>query len=54
MNSINRVEIADGVFFSSVKDSRFMTMKITSSFRGNGFGKCFAFWSAFTFLQGLS
>ena len=31
MNSINRVEIADGVFFSSVKDSRFKTMKITAN-----------------------
>lgn len=31
MNSINRKQIADGVFFSSVKDSRFKTMKITAN-----------------------
>lgn len=31
MNSINRKQLADGVFFSSVKDSRFKTMKITAN-----------------------
>ncbi len=30
MNSINRQQIADGVYFSSIKDSRFKTMKITA------------------------
>ena len=29
MNFINRNEIADGVFFTNVKDSRFKTMKIS-------------------------
>lgn len=31
MNSINRKQLADGVFFSSIKDSRFKTMKITAN-----------------------
>ena len=31
MNSINRKQLVDGVFFSSVKDSRFKTMKITAN-----------------------
>jgi predicted Zn-dependent peptidase len=31
MNSINRTEISNGVFFSSIKDSRFKTMKITAN-----------------------
>ena len=31
MNFINRYEIADGVFFSSIKDSRFKTMKISAN-----------------------
>lgn len=31
MNSINREEIADGVFFSTVKDSRFKTMRISAN-----------------------
>ena len=31
MNSINRKQIADGVYFSSVQDSRFKTMRITAN-----------------------
>lgn len=31
MNLINRKEIANGVFFNSIKDSRFKTMKITAN-----------------------
>lgn len=31
MSSVNRLKIADGVFFNSVKDSRFKTMKITAN-----------------------
>ncbi len=30
MNSINRKQIADGVYFNSIKDSRFKTMKISA------------------------
>lgn len=31
MTAINRKEIADGVFFNSIKDNRFKTMKITAN-----------------------
>lgn len=31
MNHINRLKIADGVFFNSIKDNRFKTMKITAN-----------------------
>ena len=31
MNSIKRNTIADGVFFNSIKDSRFKTMKISAN-----------------------
>ena len=69
MNFINRNEIANGVYFTNIKDSRFKTMKISvnivvefrinhikklSAFCRNSVGECACGRIACSFMQKIS